>query len=245
MGNFSVMDFFSADAAGQQATAGERTTTANIQLISARKLVASKDNFYSTEDIADLKQSIGMFGLLQNLVVVQLPGADKYLIKAGHRRHKAIMALLDDGRNDLENQLHPGQTWGYAVNQNDGGGGHDANAYLADYYTMVLVGGYNGSSALCAKWVDITSWSTLSFTFSYTALSYFQLRWGVYSAGTTGILGANEIRVTKVDGASGNYVGTHQINVSDLSGGVYILVYLYAGSSLAANQVNITNVTLT
>ncbi len=96
------MDFFGADAAGQPVAAGERSATANIQLISARKLVASKDNFYSTEDIADLKQSIGMFGLLQNLVVVQLPGADKYLIKAGHRRHKAIMALLDDGRNDLE-----------------------------------------------------------------------------------------------------------------------------------------------
>lgn len=143
------------------------------------------------------------------------------------------------------NQLHPGQTWGYAINQNDGGGGNGANAYLADTNTIVLIGGYNGSSALCSKWVDITSWSTLSFTFSYTALSYFQLRWGVYSAGTTNILGSYEIRVTKTDGASGNYVGTHQINVADLSGGVYIIVYLYAGSSLTANQVNITNVTLT
>lgn len=143
------------------------------------------------------------------------------------------------------NQLHPGQSWTFSVNQNDGGSGHDAKAYLADYNTITLIGGYNGSSAQCVKWVDITQWSTLSFTFSYTSLSYFDFRWGIYNSWPTNILRAGEVRVTQVGGASGNYAGTHQINVADLSEGVYILVYLYAGSSLAANQVNITNITLT
>lgn len=93
------MDFFSEEAQ----TAGQnKRSTSTIQFISARKLVASEDNFYSTEDVADLMQSIGMLGVLQNLVVVKIPGADKYIIKAGHRRHKAVMALLDEGRNDLE-----------------------------------------------------------------------------------------------------------------------------------------------
>ena len=142
-------------------------------------------------------------------------------------------------------EVFPGTTWGFAVNQSDGGSGSGAQAYQASMNTMVLIGGYNGSSALCAKWVDITTYSTLSFTFSTSSLSYFQLRWGVYSAGTTNILGANEVRVTKTDGASGNYTGTHQINVSDLSGGVYLIVYLYAGSSLAANEVDISSVVLT
>ncbi len=48
MAGFSVMDFFGEDAQAAGQNGGSAST---IQLISARKLVASEDNFYSTEDV--------------------------------------------------------------------------------------------------------------------------------------------------------------------------------------------------
>lgn len=91
-------------------------------------------------------------------------------------------------------------------------------------------------------WFDASSWSTLSFTFSGSA-QYFQLRWGVYSSTYTGILGASEVRVTRADGASGSWNGTYSINVTDLSGGYYAMLYFYSGS-IYSGTINISKVIL-
>jgi len=58
-------------------------------------LIPSQENFYSTQYINDLKQSIAIVGLLQPLLVKR--DGDKYRISAGHRRRLACMALVEDG----------------------------------------------------------------------------------------------------------------------------------------------------
>ena len=58
-------------------------------------LIPSQDNFYSTQYISDLKQSIAIVGLLQPLLVER--AGEKYRVVAGHRRRLACMALVEDG----------------------------------------------------------------------------------------------------------------------------------------------------
>lgn len=58
-------------------------------------LIPSQENFYSTQYINDLKQSIAIVGLLQPLLVEW--DGDKFRVVAGHRRRLACMALVEDG----------------------------------------------------------------------------------------------------------------------------------------------------
>lgn len=58
-------------------------------------LIPSQENFYSTQYINDLKQSIAIVGLLQPLLVKQ--DGDIYRVTAGHRRRLACIALVEDG----------------------------------------------------------------------------------------------------------------------------------------------------
>lgn len=69
--------------------------------LNIRDLIPSADNFYSVENIAELKSSIEMFGVLQNLTVKPLEGG-KYKIIAGHRRYKACTELVAEGKTEYE-----------------------------------------------------------------------------------------------------------------------------------------------
>lgn len=69
--------------------------------LSVYDLVPSKDNFYSTEQIEELKMSIEMFGVKQNLTVKPI-GGGKYRIIAGHRRRLAALALVEEGKTEFE-----------------------------------------------------------------------------------------------------------------------------------------------
>ena len=74
----------------------------DIQRISYYDLVPSEDNFYSMEDIEDLKAAIELAGhVLHNLVVTPL-GDGKYKILSGHRRHRAVGELLKEGKDQYE-----------------------------------------------------------------------------------------------------------------------------------------------
>lgn len=78
---------------GQQAENMEQLT------LDVYDLIPSKENFYSTENIDDLKRSISLVGILQPLLVKR--DGDKYRIKAGHRRRLACMALADEGQEEF------------------------------------------------------------------------------------------------------------------------------------------------
>ena len=139
-------------------------------------------------------------------------------------------------------QAFPGGAWQHYVNQNDGGAGRDAVSRTING-VLELNGGYNGSSAQCALRVNFTPWKTLTVNINSGSCSHFQLRFGVTS-GWDNIYGANEIKMWKKDGASFNPVGTHTLDVSDISGDYNILIYLYSGSTVAANWINVNSVVL-
>lgn len=61
-------------------------------------LIPSKGNFYSVEDVQDLKQSIELLGVLQPLLVTEEEKDGKRRIIAGHRRRLAVMQLVDEGK---------------------------------------------------------------------------------------------------------------------------------------------------
>lgn len=85
-------------------TTSEETTGAGINtvLISIYDLEPSKKNFYKVDDVQDLKDSIEMFGVKQNLIVQQIPGATNYEIIAGHRRREASRLLVEEGKTQFE-----------------------------------------------------------------------------------------------------------------------------------------------
>ncbi len=64
--------------------------TINIPLID---ILPNGDNFYSVDDVDELKASIKAIGLQQNLIVVKDKETSKYRLLSGHRRYKAISEL--------------------------------------------------------------------------------------------------------------------------------------------------------
>lgn len=85
---------------GQQGVAeAEKDTAATTASTTADiyDLIPSKDNFYSVEDVQDLKQSIELLGILQPLLVTDEEDGKRRII-AGHRRRLAIMQLVDEGK---------------------------------------------------------------------------------------------------------------------------------------------------
>lgn len=85
----------------QQAAAGAEVITSEEGVSSTADiydLIPSKGNFYSVEDVQDLKQSIELLGVLQPLLVTDEEEDGKRRIIAGHRRRLAVMQLVDEGK---------------------------------------------------------------------------------------------------------------------------------------------------
>lgn len=85
----------------QQAAAGAEVVTSEEGVSSTTDiydLIPSKGNFYSVEDVQDLKQSIELLGVLQPLLVTDEEEDGKRRIIAGHRRRLAVMQLVDEGK---------------------------------------------------------------------------------------------------------------------------------------------------
>ena len=85
----------------QQAAAGAEVVTSEEGVSSTADiydLIPSKGNFYSVEDVQDLKQSTELLGVLQPLLVTDEEEDGKRRIIAGHRRRLAVMQLVDEGK---------------------------------------------------------------------------------------------------------------------------------------------------
>lgn len=88
-----------------------RVTLAKEEIISKFKtiqidideLIPSNNNFYSVEEegIKELKDSIELLGLKQNLLVKKLD-SNKYEIIAGHRRYMAMKRLYEEGNENFK-----------------------------------------------------------------------------------------------------------------------------------------------
>lgn len=85
-----------------QVEPGADTRNLEIQMIHFSKLVPSEDNFYNTDNIADLMDSIEVIGIKQPVIVKPIVGTDQYKIIAGHRRVRACGELVDEGKTKFE-----------------------------------------------------------------------------------------------------------------------------------------------
>lgn len=83
------------EAAGAEVVTSEEGVSSTADIYD---LIPSKGNFYSVEDVQDLKQSIELLGVLQPLLVTDEEEDGKRRIIAGHRRRLAVMQLVDEGK---------------------------------------------------------------------------------------------------------------------------------------------------
>lgn len=90
-----------SNAEGGGAKTEESRPALKVVSLNISDLVPSKDNFYSVENVEELKTSIEIFGVLQNLTVKPLDNG-KYEIISGHRRHKACKELVAEGKTEFE-----------------------------------------------------------------------------------------------------------------------------------------------
>lgn len=74
-----------------------KTLNFNIKNIDIDHIVPAKENFYSVDDIDNIKQSIELLGIEQNLIVERID-RDNYKLVAGHRRYFASKALVEEGK---------------------------------------------------------------------------------------------------------------------------------------------------
>lgn len=82
---------------GQQNAAAKGKDTETVTTADIDDLLPSRDNFYSVEDVQDLKQSIELLGVLQPLLVTEEEDGKRRII-AGHRRRLAVMQLVKEGK---------------------------------------------------------------------------------------------------------------------------------------------------
>ena len=97
MGKFSLNDILNDKSKNK----GKREKL-NIQHIHIDKLIPSEKNFYSVDDVEEIKDSILLIGLQQPLVVKRIDETDTYMVAIGHRRLKAFKQLVEEGNAEYE-----------------------------------------------------------------------------------------------------------------------------------------------
>ena len=105
MGKFKLAQLLSGASmnagSGEMEIEDNRRPPLKVVSLNINDLIPSNNNFYSVENIKELKMSIEMFGVLQNLTVKPLDNG-RYEIVSGHRRHKACMELVAEGKTEFE-----------------------------------------------------------------------------------------------------------------------------------------------
>lgn len=83
------------------------TPTREVKQLPTRSVFPNDKNFYDTSNVSDLIDSILLHGLLDPLTVRPAGDGEGYIIISGHRRHQAMMTILDDA---LAEDLTPFET---------------------------------------------------------------------------------------------------------------------------------------
>lgn len=93
MAKFSMSDLLN------EKSKEESKSVFKIKNLAIEEIEPDERNFYNTDEIEELKASIEMFGLQQNLVVRE--SDSKYKLISGHRRLKALKELFDEGHEEF------------------------------------------------------------------------------------------------------------------------------------------------
>lgn len=102
MGKFNLNQLLnSASTNGAADSEESRRPPLKVIPIKLDNLTPSKNNFYSVDNVDELKTSIEIFGVLQNLTVKPLDNG-MYEIISGHRRYKACKELVAEGKTEFE-----------------------------------------------------------------------------------------------------------------------------------------------
>lgn len=108
MGKFNLMELLNAQAerdapqASDGMEAQHQKPAYEIAALSVHSLVPSEGNFYSMAEIEKLKRDIELAGgVKQNLTVTPLD-AGRYKILSGHRRCRACLELVQEGKPEYE-----------------------------------------------------------------------------------------------------------------------------------------------
>lgn len=70
------------------------------KMIDVEKLIESEENFYATNDVEELARSIELLGGIEQNLIVEDTGDGQYKVIAGHRRRKAVLQLLAEGKEE-------------------------------------------------------------------------------------------------------------------------------------------------
>lgn len=103
-GKFDLKQLLSQNSLNQEnENSKENEKEFKIKKININDLVpaSSEENFYSVTEFKELKESIEMFGIQQNLIVKEIEDG-KYKIIAGHRRRLAVLELVNEGKKEFE-----------------------------------------------------------------------------------------------------------------------------------------------
>ncbi|MBN1055701.1 chromosome partitioning protein ParB [Clostridium botulinum] len=102
MAKFNMLELLNNNSKDSKINNIEKSIKFRTSQIEIDDLVPSEENFYSTkeEDLKELKDSIEIFGVQQNLVVKKIEN-DKYEIIAGHRRYLALKKLYGEGKEQF------------------------------------------------------------------------------------------------------------------------------------------------
>lgn len=104
MGKFNLASLLDNQPQGEAKKKPERDRKKTFEVvpISVFDIVPSEENFYSVEQIQELKTAIELAGgIKQNGVVVPM-GNGKYKAIAGHRRRLALISLVEEGKPEYE-----------------------------------------------------------------------------------------------------------------------------------------------
>lgn len=102
MSGFNMLELLNNSSEENENKKTERVIKFKTIQINIDDLIPSEENFYSTdeEELKNLKDSIEIFGVQQNLVVKKLDNG-KYEIIAGHRRYLALKRLVEEGKQQF------------------------------------------------------------------------------------------------------------------------------------------------
>ncbi len=106
-GKFNLNDLLNQGTTKVKAEKDKNTDVAGgyeIKNIDVDNLIPSEENFYSMNNIEELKNSIELTGkVVQPLIVTPLGTQNRiYKILSGHRRRQAILSLVAEGKNEYK-----------------------------------------------------------------------------------------------------------------------------------------------